>query len=213
MVQRPGRRCTLGVVVDGGVRVAGSTTVLAIDPGSRKLGWAVVRRTGQTLTRLASGTLKPPAADDVPKRLGYLLTQLEMLFTIHTPDALAVEAAFVHENPHTALVLGQARGLPIALAAARGLPVAEYPPATVKRTVVGSGRAEKHQVQEMVRLVLELPELPQEDEADALAVAITFHRQPPLVAVPVAAGTAGNTGLTEAQRLWLQASATGKRRR
>lgn len=190
-----------------GVQVADSTTVLAIDPGSRKMGWAVVQRTGQKLTRLASGTLRPPLADSVPERLGYLLTQLQILLDVHAPQAMAVEAAFVHENAHTALVLGQARGLPIALAAARGLPVAEFPPATVKRTVVGSGRAEKNQVQQMVKLVLELDELPQEDEADALAVAITFHRQPRMDVV------AGEAGPTPAQLLWMQAASAGKKRR
>ena len=179
-------------------------TVLAIDPGSRKLGWAVVLREGQTLRRLASGTLRLDVKASVPERLGAILLQLTVLFDLYKPDALAIEAAFVHENPHTALVLGQARGLPIAIAASRGLPVAEYPPATVKRMVVGSGRAEKHQVQEMVRLTLQLADLPQEDEADALAVAITYHRQPSPVA---AAGV-----LTEAQKAWLAATQASKRK-
>jgi crossover junction endodeoxyribonuclease RuvC len=178
--------------------------VLAIDPGSRKLGWAVVLRDGQRLQRLASGTLRLDAKASVPERLGVILLELMKLFDAHKPDALAIEAAFVHENAHTALVLGQARGLPIAIAASRGLPVAEYPPATVKRMIVGSGRAEKHQMQEMVKLTLQLAELPQEDEADALAVAITYHRQP----APVAAAGV----LTEAQKAWLTATQASKRK-
>lgn len=184
--------------------MAATHTVLAIDPGSRLLGWAVVLRRGQTLERLASGTLKLDVKASVPERLGVILTELTKLFDLHRPDALAIEAAFVHENPHTALVLGQARGLPIAIAASRGLPVAEFPPATVKRMVVGSGRAEKSQVQEMVKLQLTLATLPQEDEADALAVAITYHRQP----LPVADGGQ----LTAAQRAWLSATAASKRK-
>ncbi len=184
--------------------MATTHTVLAIDPGSRKLGWAVVLRRGQTLERLASGTLRLDVKASLPERLGVILTELTKLFELHQPDALAIEAAFVHENPHTALVLGQARGLPIALAAARGLPVAEFPPATVKRMVVGSGRAEKSQMQEMVKLQLALATLPQEDEADALAVAITYHRQP----LPVAAAS----DLTEAQKAWLAATAASKRK-
>ncbi len=184
--------------------MATTHTVLAIDPGSRKLGWAVVLRRGQTLERLASGTLRMDVKASVPERLGVILTELTKLFDLYKPDALAIEAAFVHENAHTALVLGQARGLPIALAAARGLPVAEFPPATVKRMVVGSGRAEKHQVQEMVKLTFQLAAAPQEDEADALAVAITYHRQP----LPMAAGN----DLTDAQKAWLAATQASKRK-
>ena len=183
-------------------------TVLAIDPGSRRLGWAVVQRQGQTLERLASGTLRLEVSSELPQRLARILSEVTGFLEQFAPDALAIEAAFVHENAHTALVLGQARGIPIALAAARGLVVAEFAPATVKRTVVGSGRAEKRQVQEMVKLVLNLPTLPQEDEADALAVAITYHRQPGAAAANDAAGT-----LTAAQKLWLAASQSGKRKR
>jgi crossover junction endodeoxyribonuclease RuvC len=185
-------------------------TVLAIDPGSRKLGWAVVLRRGQVLHVLASGTLRLDLKATLPQRLGVILTELTLLFDAHKPDALAIEAAFVHENPHTALVLGQARGLPIALAAARGLPVAEFPPATVKRMVVGSGRAEKSQVQEMVKLQLALAALPQEDEADALAVAITYHRSP--MPTTPGADAPSQSGLTAAQKLWLAASNAGKRK-
>ena len=184
--------------------MAATQTVLAIDPGSRKLGWAVVLRRGQALERLASGTLRLDVKASVPERLGAILLQLTVLFDTYKPDALAIEAAFVHENPHTALVLGQARGLPIALAASRGLPVAEYPPATVKRMVVGSGRAAKNQVQERVKLPLQLTELPQEDEADALAVAITYHRQP--------AALAAGGELTAAQKAWLAATQASKRK-
>jgi crossover junction endodeoxyribonuclease RuvC len=177
--------------------------VLAIDPGSRKLGWAVVVRRGQALERLASGTLRLDQKAALPERLGAILLEMQRLFDVFRPEALAIESAFVHENPHTALVLGQARGLPIAVAATRQVPVTEFPPASVKRMIVGSGRAEKHQVQAMVQIQLQLASVPQEDEADALAVAIAYHRQP-----------AAQTGAaaTPAQQAWLAAVAQAKRK-
>ena len=144
-------------------------TILAIDPGSRKLGWAVVRSRDQVLQRIASGVIRPQG--ELVVRLGQILTQVGKLLDDHVVAALAIESAFVHDNPRTALVLGQARGIPIALAAARGLPVHEYAPAHVKRALVGSGRADKHQMQQMVKAVLGLAELPGEDEADAFGVA------------------------------------------
>ena len=128
------------------------------------------------LTRIDGGVLMPPKGP-LAGRLGYLLGALRVIFTTQRIDALAIESAFVHVNPATALVLGQARGLPIALAAERGLPVREYAPALVKRNVVGRGRATKEQVRHMVSAQLRLSVLPPEDEADALAVAITDRRQ------------------------------------
>lgn len=193
--------------------------VLAIDPGSRKLGWAVVRSRGGQLSRLASGTLRLGDRDELPQRLGAILTGVEALLQAHRVDALAIEAAFVHDNPHTALVLGQARGVPIALAAARGLAVFEYPPALVKRALVGSGRAVKEQVQRIVQMTLGLSEPPQEDEADALAVAITHLRRSQAEAlVPTAAALAlaPEALMTPARSAYLQAvqaaAAQGKRK-
>lgn len=182
-----------------------TTTVLGIDPGSRRLGWAVVSGDLRSARRLASGTLRADARQSLPERLGQLLLGLQALFEQHPFDVLAIEAAFVHENPHTALALGQARGLPIALAAARGLPVHEYPPAVVKRTVVGSGRAEKTQMRWMVQRLLEMPELPQEDEADALAVALVHLRR-------AEATTAAAETLTPAQVAWQAALAAARTR-
>jgi crossover junction endodeoxyribonuclease RuvC len=145
--------------------------VLGIDPGSRYMGWAVLGSVGTRVQRVDSGVLAVVNESDLPQRLGRLLDELEGLFARFAVTALAIEAAFVKDNPRTALVLGQARGLPIALAARKGLPVHEYPPAVVKRRVAGSGRADKRQMQEMMRLLLEMDRLPAEDEADALAVA------------------------------------------
>lgn len=193
--------------------------VLAIDPGSRKLGWAVVRARQGALQRLASGTLRMSERDPLPVRLGQLMLGIAALLDGHPVDALAIEAAFVHDNPHTALVLGQARGVPIALAAARGLAVFEYPPALVKRALVGSGRASKEQVQRIVQMTLGLAELPQEDEADALAVAVTHLRRAQREALLPDAPTlaaAGQAEMTPARAAYLQAvqaaAAQGKRK-
>lgn len=182
--------------------------VLGIDPGSRHMGWAVVAGTSHSARRIDSGSFDIDGRTPLPQRLGQLLRALEALLDRHTCTQLAIEAAFVHENARTALVLGQARGLPIALAAARGLSVHEYPPATVKRTIVGSGRAEKAQVRQMTKILLNLAELPGEDEADALAVALTHLRSPAHLAGVVqpaafAAIPAASTAPTAAQAVWL----------
>lgn len=195
----------------------GSSAVLGIDPGSRKMGWAVLAPRGTGLRHIASGCINLNVRAPLAERLGALLTELQELFARHEVCELAIEAAFVHENPHTALVLGQARGLPIALAAQRGLPVHEYPPALVKRRIVGTGRAEKGQMREMVRILLGLKDLPGEDEADALAVAIAHLRGSVLpVARPTAvAAVTPPAALTPARAhyLALVAAAGGKRSR
>lgn len=165
-----------------------------------------MRSRDQVLQRIASGVIRPQG--ELVVRLGQILTQVGKLLDDHVVAALAIESAFVHDNPRTALVLGQARGIPIALAAARGLPVHEYAPAHVKRALVGSGRADKHQMQQMVKAVLGLAELPGEDEADALAVAVTHLRQGAFAqyAVPATAAlVVPELALTPARLIYLQA--------
>ena len=152
------------------------TRILGVDPGSRRFGWGIIEASGADVRHIASGVFRMPASATLPERLGQLLTNLEALLLDHDVDVVAVEEAFVYKNPRTALVIGQTRGLPIALAAARGLRVMEYQPSTIKRAVVGSGRASKEQVSHMVQLQLGLAALPQEDEGDALAVALTHSR-------------------------------------
>lgn len=201
-----------------------ATKVLGIDPGSRKMGWGVIASVGPELRHVASGTVVLDPRLPLAERLGLLLGEVTRLLDVHQVSMLAIEAAFVQDNPRTALVLGQARGIPIALAAARGLPVHEYPPALVKRHVVGSGRADKTQVRQMIRVLLRLPELPAEDEADALAVALAHLRGAAFqgaqalavvqaqvslsmpVAVPSARSTAGQAAWLAA----LQATGGGK---
>lgn len=151
--------------------------VLGIDPGTLKLGWGVIVFEGSKVRRLASGVLRPSSREPRAVRLGILLQQLTELFDAHRPHAVAVETAFVRTDPRAALVLGEARGLPMALGASRGIAVLELSPSEVKRAVVGQGRATKEQVQEMVRIQLRLDALPAEDEADALAIALTAMLQ------------------------------------
>lgn len=152
-----------------------STNILGIDPGSRAMGWGIVTVSAGSLQVVASGVLTPKKGP-LPGRLGVLLLELTTIFDSYVVDQLAIESAFVHSNPRTALVLGQARGLPIALAAAREIAVHEYAPALIKRQVVGRGRASKEQVRRMIAAQLQLESLPGEDEGDALAVALTHIR-------------------------------------
>lgn len=188
--------------------------ILAIDPGSRKLGWAIV---ADGPRRVDSGVLRLAERLPLNERLGQILTALQELFEKYAPAQLAIESAFVHDNAHTALVLGQTRGLPIALAAARGLPIFEYTPAVVKKRIAGSGRAEKGQMREMIRLQLKLAELPGEDEADALAVGLTHYFQTRwttiAVATPHAAAVPLPPALTPAQQTYLAAMQVAKRQK
>ncbi|MBM4341934.1 MAG: crossover junction endodeoxyribonuclease RuvC [Deltaproteobacteria bacterium] len=189
-------------------------SVLGVDPGSRKFGWAVVRQRGKTLERMAGGVVRMHG--DLHARLGEILQKVQALMADQPVCALAVESAFVQKNARTALVLGQARGLPIAVAAARGLPVFEYPPATVKRAVAGSGRADKHQMRHMIAATLGLATLPAEDEADALAIAVTHLRHQAFAsqlapqARPVATVVAAEPTPTPARAAYLAAVAQAR---
>ena len=178
--------------------------VLGIDPGSRKLGWAVVDCT-KPPSRVASGVLKPSASQPVHVRLGVLLRELEQIIEVHQPQVLAIEQAFVYKNPKTALVIGQARGIPIALCAANGVDVYEFQPSVIKQRVVGSGRATKEQVQRMVQLQFQLDTLPAEDEADALAAALTY-------AIGGQGASAAPEEVTASRAYYLAVTAGAKRR-
>ncbi len=172
--------------------------VLGIDPGSRRMGWGVVGCVGEQVRRVASGVIRLDARLPLPERLGVILREVEGLLDRYEPDEVAVETAFVRDNPRTALVLGQARGVPIALAAARSIAVREYAPALVKRHVTGSGRATKDQVGAMVALLLELSEPLQEDEADALAVALAHARAVSFAPVVEGSSQTVNAAVAEA---------------
>ncbi len=144
--------------------------VLGIDPGSRRCGYGVVARAGAGVSRLRSGVLVP---GDLPiaERLARIFDGLSQVLAESGADAVAVETAYCGASARSALVLGQARGVALAVAARAGLPVFEYAPAEVKRAFTGSGRAEKAQMMRTARTLFGCaPELA--DEADALAIAV-----------------------------------------
>ena len=151
--------------------------VLGIDPGTQVCGYGVIDADGSCLRTVDYGVIRC-ARRPLPERLHVIHTGLTKIIARHSPDVAAVEGAFYGKNPRTALKIGEARGMVLVALASAGVEIAEYAPATVKQAVVGAGRASKSQVQQMVRLILGLPELPHPpDAADALALAICHcHR-------------------------------------
>jgi crossover junction endodeoxyribonuclease RuvC len=149
--------------------------ILGIDPGLRTTGFGVIDVTGSELSYVASGTISTTHLDKgrLPERLKVLFDGLVEVSTRYQPDCASVEIVFVNVNPQSTLLLGQARGACITALVSRQLPVAEYTALQMKQAVVGYGRADKTQVQEMVRRLLALPGLPGPDAADALGLAIT----------------------------------------
>ena len=145
---------------------------LGVDPGTAILGYGVVAGEDEPAA-VAYGVLRTPSDQPMPARLLTLYEGVRALIAEHRPDVLAIEQLLFGRNVTTALAVGQARGVVLLAAAQAGMPVAEYKPAQVKEAVVGYGKAEKQQMQEMVRLLLRLPAVPHPDDAaDALAVAI-----------------------------------------
>lgn len=162
--------------------------ILGIDPGSRLTGYGVIRQTGKQLTYLGSGcinvmrSLKGEAEPTLADKLKVIHDGVAELIAQFQPSEFAIEQVFMARNPDSALKLGQARGAAIVAAASAGLPVAEYAARLVKQAVVGTGAADKTQVQHMVMAMLQLQHKPQADAADALAVAICHaHTQTQLI--------------------------------
>ncbi len=151
--------------------------VLGIDPGSETLGWGVVEGVNLKYSLVDFGTVKSSPKEAFSKRLLKIYEGVEAVIEKFKPEALSVEEAFYANNVKVALKLGQVRGVILLLGEKAGLQIAEYSPRLIKQTVVGYGNAEKHQVQEMVRLLLKMKTAPQpHDAADALAIAIChFH--------------------------------------
>ena len=147
--------------------------VLGIDPGSRRTGWGVVRLEGTRLVHIGAGTISVPEKLPLPKRLHVIHQELRRIIVEHQPEAVAVEEIFFAKYANAALKLGHARGVALLVAAESEIAVHEYPPAIVKRTIVGRGAADKVQVTRLVSALLGLAAPPEEDAADALAVAIT----------------------------------------
>jgi crossover junction endodeoxyribonuclease RuvC len=146
--------------------------ILGIDPGLRTTGFGVIEKHGQRLRYIASGTIKTGTEGALPPRLKIILAGVSEVVATYKPACAAIEKVFVNVNPQSTLLLGAARGAAITALVGADLEVAEYTPAEVKQAVVGSGKAVKAQVQEMVARLLKLPGLPGTDAADALGVAI-----------------------------------------
>jgi crossover junction endodeoxyribonuclease RuvC len=151
--------------------------VLGIDPGSQTMGWGVVEGDGRRYSLIAFGSIRAPVGLRFSARLLRMCNGLEEVIAEHRPDACALEDSFLATNVKVSMKLGQVRGVVLLIAERAGLDIHEYSPRLIKQTVVGYGNAEKHQVQEMVRLLLKLRSIPSpHDAADALAVAIChFH--------------------------------------
>jgi crossover junction endodeoxyribonuclease RuvC len=147
--------------------------VLGLDPGSVRTGWGIVEWEGQRARGVAAGVIRVPDALPLAERLHRIHSGVVEVLALHKPDAVAVEDIFFARFPQAALVLGHARGVAMLAAAQANLSVAAYPPAVVKRSLVGSGRADKQQVAQLVAAVLGLTELPGVDATDALAIALT----------------------------------------
>jgi crossover junction endodeoxyribonuclease RuvC len=145
--------------------------ILGIDPGLRVTGFGVIEKQGNVLRYIASGTIKTADAD-LPQRLKTILSGVGEVIAAYAPDCAAIEKVFVNVNPQSTLLLGQARGAAICGLVMADLAVAEYTALQIKQAVVGHGKAQKNQVQDMVQRLLKLPGLPGTDAADALGVAI-----------------------------------------
>jgi crossover junction endodeoxyribonuclease RuvC len=147
--------------------------IFGIDPGSVRTGFGCVERVGSRHALVVCGSLSGPPRATFPAKLKAIHAGLATLLAEHRPDAVAIEDIFHASNARSALKLGEARGVALLAAAEAGVPVTAYAPAAIKRAIVGYGRAEKHQVQQMVKLLLGLEEAPSpHDVADALAVAL-----------------------------------------
>lgn len=177
--------------------------VFGIDPGTIRTGYGCIESDGSRHGVIACGAIATTACSVFPDKLLVIHRSLTCLLADCRPDVVAVESLFHAANVRSALKLGHARGVAILAAVQAGLQVAEYTPAEVKRAVVGYGRAEKHQVQEMVRLLLGLSSRPApHDVADALAVAICHvHSQGNAAARAAAAAAGRGAGLRRA-RSW-----------
>ena len=150
--------------------------ILGIDPGMAIVGYGVIEGNNNTLKAIDYGAITTPSTMETPQRLVTIYDAVQELIVRYQPDEVAIEELFFNKNVKTALTVGHARGVAVLAAAKTGLDLYEYTPLQVKQSVVGYGRAEKAQVQQMVKILLNLKEIPKPDDAaDALAVAICHH--------------------------------------
>jgi crossover junction endodeoxyribonuclease RuvC len=147
--------------------------ILGIDPGTKVMGYGVIESENDDVAPVDFGAIVPPENTEIAVRLDYLFKELRNVIARHRPGAVAIEQPFVAKNVKSAMAIGRAQAVALLAAADGGIPAYEYTPTQVKQRVANYGASSKEQVQEMVRLQLDLPEVPQPDDAaDALAVAI-----------------------------------------
>jgi crossover junction endodeoxyribonuclease RuvC len=152
--------------------------VLGIDPGTHRTGYAVVETTDEIVIRITSGALSASPKLPLHVRLKTIYDGLLEIVLRFQPDEIAVEDVFVKSNARVALRMGHVRGVALLVAAVHNVGLGEYSPGEIKQAIVGTGAASKEQVKFMVAALLKLPEMPGEDEADALAVALChIHRR------------------------------------
>lgn len=149
-----------------------SVRILGLDPGLRRTGWGVIVAEGSRLSHVAHGVIAPKDSLPFAERLLILFDAIEAVIAAHSPDEAAVEETFMNNNAASALKLGHARAMALVAPARAGLAVAEYAATVVKKSVVGTGSADKDQVGYMIRRLLPTAGATTADAADALAVAI-----------------------------------------
>lgn len=146
--------------------------ILGIDPGSQITGFGFIQKTNNQLTHLENGLIDCRKKKDFPDRLVHIFKNIQEVIKKFTPTCVAIESIFYAKNVQSAIKLGQARGVALVSSSLLNLPVFEYTPLEVKQAVVGYGQATKEQVQQMVKRLLKLPEVAEENASDALAIAI-----------------------------------------
>lgn len=147
--------------------------VLGLDPGLARLGWAIVEVDKSAGRLVAAGCSTTAAGQPVAKRLDQQFRFIEKLISVHRPTRVALEQVFFTTNVSTAIVTGQVRGVALLAAARAGLPIVEFTPTAIKQAVTGDGRADKRQIQQMVKLLLHLSSVPRNDDTtDAIAIAL-----------------------------------------
>jgi crossover junction endodeoxyribonuclease RuvC len=152
--------------------------ILGIDPGTATTGFGVIEKSGPKLKFIDAGVIVTTPDMSMPSRLSEIYAGLTQLIQEHKPDCMAVELLYFATNVTTAITVGQSRGVVLLAASEAGLEVGEYTPLQVKQAVTGYGKADKRQVQEMVKMILGLSGIPKPDDAaDGLAIAITHANQ------------------------------------
>ena len=147
--------------------------ILGIDPGTQIAGYGIIEKTGSRITAVEYGSIKTDKNHNFPQRLKTIYSKIMDIISRHQPDQMAIEEVFYGKNIKAAIKIGEGRGIVFLCAAGANIPIAEYAATVIKKAVVGNGNAHKSQVQEMVKIILGLPKIPEsQDASDALAIAI-----------------------------------------